>query len=805
MILRKLQIFVLGFSLATLGVLSENSSSSGSLLLGKESSSSPSIVSTVNVSDYNAGLKSEDVHGSDTDFSSSSSLIGASERVPYQPEDGAEEPDLQDTPKDLSSLISSMYDESASPSTVEGSESPLMDKSVSREEQEKFVVDQNRLLKEFRTPKSQEESLLLLNDPNYTADDALLLLRKQRRIHDNARGLGRQASEHLGGEYDVDKTVHSVSNYEYDAPTSHSILADQSVPPSQDSTLEDEEDQSLLPKELSRPKVLEKESSINAFPLDLESSKKRDMSERSQRSSTSLAERTERAEFDEAEQSVVGKPETSIPNPLDISVSDHSKSKDVYDMAADGENSTPSEKESSSSQALETVDPLESQLSQEEDVSSVPKTQEELPIEVYKTQGGESQEVHATSSISSPDESEVEKTTQSAEDNEVSRSSRMEAVPIAGSYSGLEVESAGVDDTAENLSEVENENLTEAPQSIAQENEIIPERYESEPSINRSLLEAGEPSQVHLAERSQINQQLEASPILHSEAFRNEDSANRLRGILLPLIDMFQIAIGCAAPCPYQRYFIQTDRVLKYVSKVEAKTIEFLNIMKKAREVTIKDVSDVFKFHQTAAKRRALLFVQKHTKLIKLMHFKVDSAKRTILLGLNLRILLQLLPSKYSREYMSEDLERINTQVELALKEYANIRKILGSKTVKYGLMKFLSLSDYDRKIHSVKSNLEAELSVFTSKIPTFQKFVSRHKKLASSLYDMMEKAGYPVKKKFFMIDRKGLTKEQLRLYKKKVSEDNKQAKNRLGRKEYNKFKRSDAKKWEEFSKVYSG
>ncbi|KAK9174575.1 putative signal peptide-containing protein [Cryptosporidium meleagridis] len=667
----------------------------------------------------------------------------------------------------------------------DGSISPLVEKSRSSTYYDKLLEEDDEKFQSEYSPKNQEESIMLMEDPNYTVDDALALLRKQRKIHESAKGKNKKSSESFASEYESERIESPTLKYDETSRTGGKEQSISSIPEDQQY-----DELTFVPKELTQQRENEREGSASIpITTNFESSKRDATLEESRSSFEKSLKEPEPLTEEESEGVILDKSEeVEDSNLYKAPFSESSRSsKSVENEMSNLPESSISEKEKTATALSENTISTDNQVSQEEQSSG-----EELKDQI------EPQIVTIPLSVSSIGNDGV-KESQNSENNEASTSPKLES-PIIGTESESEIEN-NADESHQTLSEAD-----KSSESNDLGPEIVPVR-EEETSFNRSLLEEKEPSggadefsHEEFMERTQKSPQSDNSPLLNAETFRNEDSANQLRGILLPLVDVFQVSVGCAAPCPYQRYFIQTDRVLKRISKIEAKTIEMLNIMKKAREVTIKEVSDIFKFHNTAAKRRALLFVQKYLKSIKLLHFKVDSAKKIVLLALKVRIILQLLPSRYSREYSSEELERISSQVDLAVNEYNNLRNYLGSKTIKYGLLKYLSLNDYDPKIKSIKSILESELSGYLSKLPTFQKFVSRHRKLAFTLHEMMNKAGYPVKKRFFMIDRKGLSKEHLKLYKKKVNEDSKQAKNRLG-KEYPKFKNSQENKWRAFTK----
>ncbi|POM82274.1 hypothetical protein CmeUKMEL1_01575 [Cryptosporidium meleagridis] len=667
----------------------------------------------------------------------------------------------------------------------DGSISPLVEKSRSSTYYDKLLEEDDEKFQSEYSPKNQEESIMLMEDPNYTVEDALALLRKQRKIHESAKGKNKKSSESFASEYESERIESPTLKYDETSRTGGKEQSISSIPEDQQY-----DELTFVPKELTQQRENEREGSASIpITTNFESSKRDATLEESRSSFEKSLKEPEPLTEEESEGVILDKSEeVEDSNLYKAPFSESSRSsKSVENEMSNLPESSISEKEKTATALSENTISTDNQVSQEEQSSG-----EELKDQI------EPQIVTIPLSVSSIGNDGV-KESQNSENNEASTSPKLES-PIIGTESESEIEN-NADESHQTLSEAD-----KSSESNDLGPEIVPVR-EEETSFNRSLLEEKEPSggadefsHEEFMERTQKSPQSDNSPLLNAETFRNEDSANQLRGILLPLVDVFQVSVGCAAPCPYQRYFIQTDRVLKRISKIEAKTIEMLNIMKKAREVTIKEVSDIFKFHNTAAKRRALLFVQKYLKSIKLLHFKVDSAKKIVLLALKVRIILQLLPSRYSREYSSEELERISSQVDLAVNEYNNLRNSLGSKTIKYGLLKYLSLNDYDPKIKSIKSILESELSGYLSKLPTFQKFVSRHRKLAFTLHEMMNKAGYPVKKRFFMIDRKGLSKEHLKLYKKKVNEDSKQAKNRLG-KEYPKFKNSQENKWRAFTK----
>ncbi|KAH8584884.1 transcription regulator [Cryptosporidium sp. chipmunk genotype I] len=810
MISGKLQIFVLGFFLTFLGVFSESSllsegtvslsrhdnfneqskdntmETSSSPLFPEKSASNGSLSEAIveNTSDSSLVESSKSI--SPTNLASSTD-ISKSEQTVVEDKSGLFTENLDEKQEESASTTVPVNLEYSISKGSEGSSSPLVEKSKSKTDYEKLLEDHDTKYQSEYSPKNQEESIMLLDDPNYTVDDALALLRKQRKIHESAREKNKKSAENFGSEYEFDR-IESPAIMKYDE-SSRSKEDEQSISTNREAQ-PDEEELTFFPKELSLPKENERESSAPIrFTSNFETSKKESSPELSRSSFDKSHKEPEAAGVEESEPIALDKSneETEDSNPYEIPVSEKSGSiKSVEDeMSNLGEKSI-SEKEKTLSSPSESTISLSNQVSQEDEQSGV---EEEKDL-------NEPQIISIPSSVNSVDNDEV-KESQPSEDNEASKSPKIES-PIIGTESESETEN-----DADNSNQALNEADTSSdPSNSGPE---VPPEIDEENSLNR-VLESKEQSgvddfsQVEFMEGSQKSPQPDKSPLLNTETFRNEDSSNKLRGILLPLVDMFQVAIGCAAPCPYQRYFIQTDRILKRIAKTEAKTIELLNIMKKAREITIKEVSDIFKFHNTAVKRRALLFVQKYIKSIKLLHFKIDSAKKTVLLAMKVRILLQLLPSKYSGEYSSEELERLSSQIELALKEYSNIRSALGSKTIKYGLVKYLSLNDYDPKIKSIRSILEAELSNYVAKLPAFQKFVSRHRKLAFALHDMMNKAGYPVKKRFFMVDRKGLSKEHFTLYKKKVNEDSRQAKNRLG-KEYSRFKNSQENKWKAFTK----
>lgn len=809
MISGKLQIFILGFFLIFLGVHSESSLlPEGTVSLSKydlseqskdnsaESSSSPLFPERTMI---DGSLNDAPIEKTSDSSILESSKSASSRNVPsFVDASKSDQSVLEEKSGLFTENLDEKQDRSASPTfpalseysiskASEGSISPLVEKSKSSTDYEKLLDEHEEKFQSEYSPKNQEESIMLLEDPNYTVEDALALLRKQRKIHESAKGKNRKSSESFASEYESERIESPTLKYD---ETSRSGEKEQSISSIQEDQQYDE--LTFVPKELSLPRENERERSTT-IPItsNFESSKKDATVEESRSSLDKSLKEPEPLTEEESEGIILEKSEEVEDSDLyKPPFSEKSRSsKSVEDEMSNLSENTVSEKEKTAVVPSENTISAGNQVSQEEQSSD-----EEVKGQV------EPQIVTIPSSVSSIDNDAV-KESQHSENNEASTSPKLES-PIIGTESESENENENeTDDSQQTLNEAERSSDPSDSGS-----EIVPEQ-EEENSFNRSLLEEKEPSvgadefsHEEFMERTQNSPQSDNSPLLHAETFRNEDSANQLRGILLPLVDMFQVSIGCAAPCPYQRYFIQTDRVLKRIAKVEAKTIEMLNIMKKAREVTIKEVSDIFKFHNTAAKRRALLFVQKYVKSIKLLHFKVDSAKKIVFLALKTRIILQLLPSKYSRDYSSEELERISSQIDLAVNEYNSLRNALGSKTIKYGLLKYLSLNDYDPKIKSIRSILESELSGYLSKLPTFQKFVSRHRKLAFTLHEMMNKAGYPVKKRFFMVDRKGLSKEHLKLYKKKVNEDSKQAKNRLG-KEYQKFKSSQENKWKNFAK----
>ncbi|KAL3130087.1 ATRX [Cryptosporidium hominis] len=812
MISGKLQVFILGFFLIFLGVHSESSLlSEGTVSLSKydlsEHSKDNSADSSISPLFPERTMIDGSLNDAPIEKASDSSILessksASSKNVPSFVDASKSD---QSVLEEKSGLFTENLDEkqegSASPTfpapseysvskVSEGSISPLVEKSKSSADYEKLLDEHDEKLQSEYSPKNQEESIMLLEDPNYTVEDALALLRKQRKIHESAKGKNRKSSESFASDYESERIESPTLKYD---ETSRSGEKEQSISSAPEDQQYDE--LTFIPKELSLPRENERERSAT-IPItsNFEPSKKDTTVEESRSSLDKSLKEPEPLTEEESEGIALEKSEEVEDSELyKAPFSEKSRSsKSVEDEMSNLSENSVSEKEKTALVPSENTISAGNQVSQEEQSSD-----EEVKDQV------EPQIVTIPSSVSSIDNEGV-KESQHSENNEASTSPKLES-PIIGTESESEIENE-TDESQQPLNEADK---SSDPRDSG--SEIVPEQ-EEENSFNRSLLEEKEPSggadefsHEEFMERTQSSPQLDNSPLLHAETFRNEDSANQLRGILLPLVDMFQVSIGCAAPCPYQRYFIQTDRILKRIAKIEAKTIEMSNIMKKAREVTIKEVSDIFKFHNTAAKRRALLFVQKYLKSIKLLHFKVDSAKKIVFLALKVRIILQLLPSKYSRDYSSEELERISSQIDLAVNEYNNLRSALGSKTIKYGLLKYLSLNDYDSRIKSIRSILESELSGYLSKLPTFQKFVSRHRKLAFKLHDMMNKAGYPVKKRFFMVDRKGLSKEHLKLYKKKVNEDSKQAKNRLG-KEYQKFKSSQENKWKNFTKkVNSG
>ncbi|KAH7649154.1 hypothetical protein FG379_003719 [Cryptosporidium bovis] len=631
-------------------------------------------------------------------------------------------------------------------------------------ESEEVASEASRSRVSSFSPKSHEESLMLLEDPNYTVEDAFLLLEKQRKIQNEASGKKQSpfvtplTSKETGSRTNLGKPLlsrltreaspldftskHSISEPSVTEHSSKSLpvsvgLAEVSVDKShRDSDLGDEK------LDLKDPDY---DIDVSTFETDVENEPTK---EESQKDSSE--------NFEKSVQPIMYENESEIEK-------------------------TASASEEKSSEFV----PLP--LTQREEVSSnpevsVPKVSDGLEIE---NEFSEENEVESPL-IEQPAEilSHQTESTLTSENSTIGSSINEET-----SVSDNTLQRRLLENSGEDLGSDE-QSLENALGSIGVDHFYVSDKDAT----------IGEKKSIGVQTDEFVAKEISPPNLEVQKYDENEHKSNKLRGILLPVSELFQTCLGCASPCPYRRFIVQSDRVLKSISKFEAKALELYNIIKKAREITIKEVSDIFKFHETAIKRRALLFVQKYAKGIRVLLFKIDSAKKTVFLALKTRILLQLLPTKNSNEYSQEALQRFHSNIELVSKEYDNVRSVLNSKTMKYGLMKYLSLNENEYSIEPIKVVLERELFSFSSKMLTFQKFVSRHRNLALAVADLMKKAGYPVKKRFFMIDRKGLTKEQQRLYKKKVNEDKKMIRSKLNKRDYRNFKKAQEKKWSDFS-----
>ncbi|KAF7457400.1 transcription regulator XNP/ATRX, DEAD-box superfamily [Cryptosporidium felis] len=708
-------------------------------------------------------------------------------------EEKTEHSGLQGDEQDESIIPEASKEEVISSSLLESSGSPFIDDihefetsskgdDIKKDTHEKSLEETEDQIPIDYSPKSHEESILLLEDPNYTVDDALRLLKKQRKIQQNA--LERSKGASFLNMYDFEDSKSPIT-FKYGSVSPRSMEKSFVSKKESSPELQDEE-LGFFPKELSPPRI-EDEKETSPFIGSGEPSTS-EISQRASEKSVGIPDKvSEESEILSpynpiSEENVLEEPFHSPEPSIKIKYSESEKT-------GDGGLNAEASDEDSNRVSSEVIDENEQEQTRYE-IGNENEEGSSKSSEASARMEGASSELRVNMGLSDLDG-------ELSEDSKLSLEQEAEV-----SKAQKQVNHSPGSDTEYVIEE-------SSP-------EIVQEGSETSQSLQRKLLENREeltedpfsqdqeqgrlqdPENSHELSRSGLSSSVELSNV---NIFTNEHMANQLRGILLPLAEIFQIALGCAAPCHFRRYFIQTDRVLKNISKFEAKVVEISNIIKKAREITIKEVSDFFKFHQTAIKRRALLFVQKYLKSIRLLHLKIESARKTVLFALKTRILLQLLPNKYAGEYSNEELSNINSHVEFVLKEYESVRSQLGSKTLKFGLMKYLSLNDYDPTIEPIKIVLESELRQFLSKMPTFQKFSSKHRRLASALHEMMEKAGFPITKRFFMIDRKGLTKEQQKLYKKKVKSDEKQFKSRLGKKEYVQFKKSREQKWTDFNR----
>ncbi|KAK6587608.1 hypothetical protein RS030_91501 [Cryptosporidium xiaoi] len=709
---------------------------------------------------------------------------------------------------DLSKDAHDQSDFSSESSLIGGSESEEVASEASRGQVSSF------------SPKSHEESLMLLEDPNYTVDDAFLLLEKQRKIQNEASGKKQSpfvtplTSKETGSRTNLGKPLLSRLTKEASSLdfTSKNSISEPSVTEHSSKSLPVSVGPAEVSVEGSRSnlgKPLLSRLTKEASSLDFTS--KHSISEPSEPSVTEHSSKSLPVSVGLAEVSVdksngdsdLGDEKLDLKDPdYDIDVStfetdveneptkeaspkDSSENIEKSGQPMVYENESETEKTASASEdkSSEFV-PLP--LSQREEVSSNPEVSVTKSSDGLELENEFSEENEVESPLIEPPAKIISHQTESTSTSENSTTSS--SVNEETSVSGDNLQRRLLENS-EDLGSDE-QSLENALGSIG-----VDQFYVSEKDAT-----ADEKKSIDAQTDEFVAKEISPPNLEVRKYDENEHKSNKLRGILLPVSELFQTCLGCASPCPYRRFIVQSDRVLKSISKFEAKALELYNIIKKAREITIKEVSDIFKFHETAIKRRALLFVQKYAKGIRVLLFKIDSAKKTVLLALKTRILLQLLPTKNSNEYSQEELQRFHSNIELVAKEYDNVRSVLNSKTMKYGLMKYLSLNENEYLIEPIKVVLERELLSFSNKMLTFQKFVSKHRNLALAVADLMKKAGYPVKKRFFMIDRKGLTKEQQRLYKKKVNEDRKTIRSKLNKKDYKNFKKAQEKKWSDFS-----
>ncbi|KAH8742168.1 hypothetical protein FG386_003495 [Cryptosporidium ryanae] len=793
---KRLRLTFLWFFLATAYVLSEKtlslseSSSESSSLIDEEKSGihgtvdgsaeeskidyvdPKSSVSLVDKSKHEDEGSSTEGTVEEPESSIIGSVGGSTSKIDYI--------DPHESSHEASSLLedSKLSQDSLSQSDVEQTEASS-ESSLLGSELEQSASEASGEVTSNLSPKSHEESLMLLDDPNYTVDDALLLLKKQKRIQDAASGktetpfITPLTAKETGstpsfGRPLLSRLTKESSPIDYSAPKHSikepSITEHLSVKlPASDKTIESfsrRVEKSHEDSDSGDDKLDLDESDyyvdVSPFEFENEPAKEVSMKEFSRKSDKSAQQEEDESETEKTASSTEVKSSEFVLSPL----SHRDPSGGSYDVS----------------------------------ISEVPA---ESPLNEKIPDG-----VELENEVSSGNEGIVSPLIDEIPTN----ISNQDTENILSSTSS---EESGADSNS-------NDDLPEPEHSL--QRKLLENNFEDaeEQSLENSLVNVGA-DQFDVSSKDSSHSEKSASGSQPDEfAFKeisvpafevdtygeNEHKANKLRGILLPVSELFQTSMGCASPCPYKRFIIQTDRVLKNISKFESKAMELYNIIKKAREITIKEVSDIFKFHETAIKRRALLFVQKYLKGIRLLLFKIDSAKKVVLLALKARILLQLLPTKNSSEYDQETLQKFYSNIEFVEKEYGNIRAILNSKTIKYGLMKYLFLNESEYSIEPIKVVLEKELVSFSSKMPTFQKFVSKHRNLAFAVADLMKKAGYPVKKKIFMIDRKGLTKEQQRLYKKKVNEDKKIIKSKLSKKDYKNFRKSQENKWNSFSNI---
>ncbi|KAL7065929.1 hypothetical protein ACR3K2_36280 [Cryptosporidium serpentis] len=269
-----------------------------------------------------------------------------------------------------------------------------------------------------------------------------------------------------------------------------------------------------------------------------------------------------------------------------------------------------------------------------------------------------------------------------------------------------------------------------------------------------------------------------------------------LRGGLLPSVAQLQNLLGCAPPCPYQRFFLQLDRTLKTISRDEAKLVKIVNIINIARYITMKETTNSLKSYNKHAKQRAFMFVQRYAKKIKKIQNNIKQYKKIVFITFTARLLLQKLPNKPLQRYSSEELVKLHEVIVVLEKEFSNLRLLIDNQpNLKITLIRLLSDSENKNYIKSIKIYLEEDIADISSKMLKFQKFVSRHGTLLKVLRKKMADAGYPINKKFVIFDRKGLSKEQHRAYVKSAQMDLKIKKQYLG-KQYKEFNRKEAQKW---------
>ncbi|EEA08238.1 uncharacterized protein CMU_019810 [Cryptosporidium muris RN66] len=275
-----------------------------------------------------------------------------------------------------------------------------------------------------------------------------------------------------------------------------------------------------------------------------------------------------------------------------------------------------------------------------------------------------------------------------------------------------------------------------------------------------------------------------------------------LRGALLPSVVQLQNLLGCAPPCPYQRFCLQLDRTLKTISRDEAKLVKIVNIINIARYITMKETTNSLKSFNKHAKQRAFMFVQRYSKAIKKIQNNIKQYKKVVFITYIARLLLQRLPNKPLQRYSSEELVKLHEVIVVLEKEFSNLRLLVDNQPdLKITLIKLLSDSENRNYIKSIKMYLKEEIEDISARMLKFQKFISKHGTLLKVLRKKMADAGYPINKKFIIFDRKGLTKEQHRAYVKSAQMDLKIKKQYLG-KQYKEFNRKEAQKWKDLKSV---